>query len=384
MGFISKTLAALSLMGLTLNAYAADTMSDRIARQLQSEDFLNETAVVDHGASSNLTESMLQPVAAFDETTANSDDPFLAANEVQVNIRPMVQATKSPAISKPKAIAVSHQVKPEPKKVYTENVPQAVVSKIETVEKPIQTEKLGQAKQLPPSESIQPSEGNDSSTTETPWWKPTFKPYLGLAKTARHMAFEKGSGENFFNQTLHATEVFGGINLNKYLDLEFGYAESNKRHKANFASSSETIFNVLLNDYNDSLGFHNNSKFSAARANLIGKIPVKFIENMSVELGAGITRLKTYNQSTYDSFNGEQNPVEQSNTVSFVKSKNILNLMAGVNYKIFPHLGLRASVIYDQSSKLNRIGPPIEILTAVSSIKPKNAMTYGIGVYVTE
>lgn len=384
MGFISKTLAALTLMGLTLNAYAADTMQERIARQLESDEFINETMVIDHGASSSLSESMLEPVAAFDETNDNDSDPFLAANEVQVNVRPIVQATKSSSPLKPKTVAVSHQVKAEPKKVYTHAVPQSVASKIESVEKPIKAEVLSQGKQLPPSESLEPSEGNDSTTIDTPWWKPTFKPYLGLAQTVRHMKFEKGSGENFFNHTLHATEVFGGVNLNKYLDLEFGYAESNKRHKANFASSSESIFNTILNEDNDSLGFHNNSKFKAARANLIGKIPVVFIDNMTIELGAGITRLKTYNQSTISSFNGEPLNQAQSNTVSFVKDKNILNLMAGVNYKILPHFGVKASVMYDQASKIGRIGPPLENPNGVTSIKPKNALTYGVGVYVTQ
>jgi opacity protein-like surface antigen len=279
-------------------------------------------------------------------------------------------ATIKTAVIKTTTVKVhtAHVAKPIAKPVI--DVAQAPQQIEKTIYKPIK-------KQYAPAAESPVIATQHKTESNLPWGL-KLEPYLGLAHTTRHMKFEPGFGDNVFATTLHAPEVYAGIKLWDYLGLEVGYSKGQNRHKS-VALSEGFMGNAF--DPDESNKMDSTAKVQTLRGNVLGYIPLDKKKRANILLGVGVTHIKTSNvyQET-ESFDFPIQNIDLNNR-SFKGKANALNFMAGFEYKILPHLGLRGGVTFERSSQIGSL-KPIEDLTLVPTLKHKNSKIYSLSINV--
>jgi hypothetical protein len=185
-------------------------------------------------------------------------------------------------------------------------------------------------------------------------------PYLGMDAQVRHINFK----QDFYGITLKRhypqCNVFVGYMLNDHFGLEAGYSLSKNQYTS---KKSNPIFIPNKNPRLNSIKYdmsHATPKFSAWNMNLTGSLPLN--ESMNLIGSVGVTCLKIQIKNI---FSNEQ-------TIHYIKHKSVLRLSGGVQFKLLDYVGLRPTVIWENTSRI-----------MLGNAKPKNSIQYGLGIILT-
>lgn len=219
-----------------------------------------------------------------------------------------------------------------------------------------------------------------------------FTPYLGVDAQIRHMSFFKRFGGNLLKENYPQGNFFAGLKFCDYVGIEVGYTMSQKKSRYKTLRSGETIFGTILPIPPASLVSREDSsaysKIQGWNLNLMGFLPIICEDNsLSLVGGIGVSQLKLKIHHRLKFFaQGSDNlsPIIEAQNLAFEplkkhKYKGILRLTGGIQQLITDCFGVRGLVTWENTTQLkSRVRRSNGVLF---HSKPKNAITYGIGIF---
>lgn len=205
-------------------------------------------------------------------------------------------------------------------------------------------------------------------------------PYAGFDAQLRDGGYRKGFGDNILKRSYPQGNVYVGLRFNDYLGIEVGYEHS----KEEFASAAIVEGDSYAGQVQAPplpganvypLVFNTRARIRGPHLDLVGFYPLC---NNQTEILAyiGAARLNFVAQSINVLSGGD--PVDPPGINSFNKRKTVLRAGAGVQHKVFKHVGIRATVGWENTQTIKAVDKE----TGIHQIKLKDHILYGFGVYV--
>ncbi len=220
-----------------------------------------------------------------------------------------------------------------------------------------------------------------AATAEVQWG---LTPYLGADAQWRHMNFNGGLGDNLFTHDYPQGNLFVGIKFNDHVGVEVGYESTTKKTRTVYLNPGDTSAGIVLNPARQVSGqFSNTAQMTGFHANLIGSFPISEEYRLKAIGMVGVAQLKAnlVRQPIVTFVNGIKQPA-LSPTVTFKKRKSVVRLAGGLEHMLCDHWGIRATVTWENTNKLNINGNPPPS-SGQTLIKENNSVAYGLGVFVT-
>lgn len=228
-------------------------------------------------------------------------------------------------------------------------------------------------------------------------------PYLGVDAKIRHMDFQKDFGRTLLKNHYPQTNFFAGLKFNQYVGVEFGYEASKKKFHSVQHDNSNIVFGVPLAQADppyvpriDNVTY-NSSKISGVNANLVGFLPIDCEDNSLQLIGSiGVSQLKIKTKRTLETtffdavfhpdtgdITGFQPTIEHFDT-HYKKRKTMLRVTGGVQNMLTDCIGVRALITWENTAKLKAPGIRVSTKERVEGFtKPKNSLSYGLGMFIT-
>ena len=226
-------------------------------------------------------------------------------------------------------------------------------------------------------------------------------PYVGADAQIRHMGFKKDFGGNALKKNYPQGNFFAGLKFNPYVGIEFGYEASKKKSRKVKHNNSDIVFGAPLEqvepgDLSVDNTSHSSSKTDGWNANLVGFFPIICEDNSLQLIGSiGMAQLKIKSKNsldkvlvttTFDPITDEPTGTEalaEINNRAFTKRKAVLRISSGIQNMITDCIGIRALVMWENTTKLKAHGKLISSgeETTQRITKPKNSFNYGLGIF---
>lgn len=217
------------------------------------------------------------------------------------------------------------------------------------------------------------------------WDTANFSPYAGIDAQWRHTTYDNGRGDNLIEHDTPQGNIYVGIKLNKYLALEGGYQSNIKQTRSTTHGPGDIVTGFPIPTGGPTVKYDTTASFHGPHINVVGIAPICDKYRLSligsvgvIRMTSNITRKLTYNSANVPAV---INPPQQWD---FKNTRSILRLSAGVAHMINDKWGVRATVLYENTSRLenNVTQAPAGAGTSGINIKPKNSMSYGVGTFI--
>ena len=221
-------------------------------------------------------------------------------------------------------------------------------------------------------------------TAENQWG---FSPYVGADAQWRHMNFNGGLGDNLFRHDYPQGNFFAGIKLNDYLGIEAGYESTVKKTRTVHLGAGDVSAGAVLIP-GTTVQYASTAQVKGLHANLVGSFPISEEYRLKLIGMVGVAQLKAHlkRTATLATVRGNlRNPTAifpNGVTTTFKRRKNVLRLVGGVEHMFCDNWGVRATVTWENTHKLNAYGNPQPIVGS-TQVKENNSVAYGLGVFVT-
>lgn len=224
-------------------------------------------------------------------------------------------------------------------------------------------------------------------------WGCCLTPYLGVDAQIRHMEFFKRFGGNVLKKNYPQGNFFAGLKFCDYVGVEFGYSMSQKKSQYKTLRDGDTVFGRVLGTSVPPATLRvDSSAYSSIRGwnmNLMGFLPILCEDNSFNLIGAiGISQLKLkvhhkikfFTQSDSRSTLITREVALDFNDFNLKKRKykGTLRLTVGAQQLITDCLGMRGLITWENTARLKS---QFKMQNRVLHAKPKNAITYGVGIF---
>lgn len=205
-----------------------------------------------------------------------------------------------------------------------------------------------------------------------------FQPYVGLDAQGRHVEFTKGFGDNLFKQDYPQGNVYAGVKLMDWLGLEAGYEWTKRMHRTSSLGGGAVNLGNTVAGAISPVVYTSKAKFDGWHANLVGFLPI--MEDCCTELFAsvGVVHLRSFFERSLISVAG----APSTSIAHFRQSKTIARANLGVQAKIVDAFGIRASIGWENTSKIRPFATNTDAL-ATTQVKMKDSFIYGLGIFYT-
>lgn len=211
-----------------------------------------------------------------------------------------------------------------------------------------------------------------SSLQAHPW---NINPFIGADVSWRHLPFQEGYGEGFFQDNYYAPMILAGFRFLDIFALEAGWGKSGKREKNTFYSADQMVLGFdLLNTFNENQIQLASSDYDNWRVTLSGDYFLNDAFSIFIAGGVSMIRLSFHTQPIGE-FTNFTNPVVEWNT----KRKAVGRFGLGARYFLTSNISLQGSAFWENTSSLTKSTPADEALfppTSISdyyTVKAKNS-----------
>lgn len=199
-------------------------------------------------------------------------------------------------------------------------------------------------------------------------------PYFGFDLQNRNMGY-KAEAAKFFKKDLPQISLFLGSRFHDNFGVELGYQQSQKKKKDTTLNPGD--INIGGEAVGANYQFSSKTKTQGFYVSVQGFFPVEMIsKDLCLFGGIGVTRLKIKSDRVLNSLNGV--PYRRSQSFSNNNSKYLMRLTGGAEYYLTSNMGFRASLVYENTSKLK---PGVTGLNKSVVIKAKDSIIYGLGAF---
>lgn len=227
-----------------------------------------------------------------------------------------------------------------------------------------------------------------TATAQPTWAMPEWRdwnwgvtPFFGADAVWRHMDFWAGNGENAFKHNAPQGDVYTGFKFCDYFGVQFGYEATSRKNKTVTLNLPYIISGVMVTS---ARGLTRNAqivsthRIKGPHVDLVGYLPICDRYRLALTGSVGIAHLKLSAQYRYTAFNGVAN--FNIPPLVFTGRKTVARLMGGISHQITDCVGVRASVTWEHTAKLRL--HHVTRQRIVHTIRPKDSVNYGLGLYI--
>lgn len=205
-------------------------------------------------------------------------------------------------------------------------------------------------------------------------------PYIGADYQYRDTPLHSGQGDNIFDSQFQQGQIYVGVRFLQYFGLEFGYGKTNIKNQYTQFDANNVALGVLIPPGGPLETHLSQAEYKTYTANVMGFYLLPFDKRCRTELigSFGIARIqpKLISELTHL----DLMPLAVPMTFTFDQRKTVLRLMGGIQYKITPNMGMRASITFEDTSQFRDIKAS-EWQNTNRFIALKNTWLYGLGIY---
>lgn len=205
------------------------------------------------------------------------------------------------------------------------------------------------------------------------WWESV---HIGADAQVRRMDFKGGFGDNMLQHHSPQGNIYGGVNFNKYLGLEFGYEATSTRTRMVTLTTGDVATGTPIRETASPAIFRSKAKIKGPHLDLVGlwfpaeNSPLQIIGAVGVSIIKG-----TFERQTLQLGN-----MSMDMTRSLSDRKSVLRLTGGVQYMVDKNWGIRLTVGWINTGRMVILANDGGAAGANSpEIKPKNSTVYGLG-----
>lgn len=205
-----------------------------------------------------------------------------------------------------------------------------------------------------------------------------FDPYVGFNGGMRYMHWPRDFGGNVFKRDYPEADVYLGSKITPYLGFQFGYKVTATRLK--FPAFSDDI--VLGQTTSTPPEKHAvRAQFKGWHAEVLGFMPI-YPDCVSLYGSVGFTHFNLFQRDKVieNGFGGGTAFLSGVGVRTFQKSKVILTLGLGTEFKLDERTYFRVFLGWDNTSRFNQI--PAKESTTATVLQLKNSYFYGLGVTI--
>lgn len=203
-------------------------------------------------------------------------------------------------------------------------------------------------------------------------------PYVGVDGQLNRMPFKKGYGDNLFPKHYEQANLYAGIKLDGSFSLEAGYVSEAVRSKCTKLYARNGCLGIELPQFASPAIFQSYIKIRGYHVGFVNTFCEPTWESVRILWGAGVGLLRA--EAERKTIQISRPPLKLSSSRHFKKDKAVLRLMLASEYSLNNNIGIRASVIFLQTSKMVIKAYPINgRYTPV--IKPKDSFIYSLGIF---
>ena len=203
-------------------------------------------------------------------------------------------------------------------------------------------------------------------------------PYVGVDGQLNRMPFKKGYGDNLFPKHYEHANLYAGIKLDGSFSLEAGYISEAVRSKYTKLYGRNGCLGVELPKFASPAIFQSYIKIRGYHVGFVNTFCEPTWESVRILWGVGVGLLRA--EAERKTIQIARPPLKLSSSRRFKKDKAVLRLMLASEYSLNNNIGIRASVMFIQTSKMVIKAYPIEgRYTPV--IKPKDSFIYSLGIF---
>lgn len=203
-------------------------------------------------------------------------------------------------------------------------------------------------------------------------------PYVGVDGQLNRMKFKKGYGDNLFPKNYSQSNLYAGIKLDGSFSLEAGYASEAVRTKYSKLYETDCCLGADIPKMLSPAIFKSYIKIRGYHLGFVNTFCEPTWESVRILWGAGVGLLRA--EAERKTIELSIPPVRLLSSRHFKKDKAVLRLMLASEYSLNNNIGIRASVIFLQTSKMVIKAYPINgRYTPV--IKPKDSFIYSLGIF---
>lgn len=200
-------------------------------------------------------------------------------------------------------------------------------------------------------------------------------PYVGINGGIRHMSWPNNFGGNLYKREYPEADFYLGAKFNDYWGLQAGYKTTTKRAITPSVGVGDTALgNPVLNQQNHIT----HAQFKGWHGELVGYLPSCLLDCVYLFGTIGFTNYRLY----------QTDDIRENNFVpfragvfgvTFKKTKTILSLGTGLEFKLDNRLSLRANFGWDNTARFKSLTATDSSLFT-SHLQLKNSYSYGVGI----
>lgn len=204
--------------------------------------------------------------------------------------------------------------------------------------------------------------------------------FVGVDAQGRSMGFDDNFGDNLFAKNFGQYDVYGGLRLFRYFGLMLGYEKTSNKERSVVINEGERYLGVLIEPGDGIQSRRSHTEIKGTHFDLMGFYPICPRYDIDLFATVGLVRNKLKLDDLLYAVDGFTlpNPIFRH----YDKKKTMARLSAGAQITFFEHIGIRAMVGWENTSKFKDLRP--EEPTALQTfVKTKNSFIYGIGAFLT-
>lgn len=204
--------------------------------------------------------------------------------------------------------------------------------------------------------------------------------FVGVDGQMRSMGFEDRFGDNLFAKHLGQYDVYGGVRLFRYFGLMLGYEKTSNKGRSVVINEGEEYLGILLLPGDGIEGHRTQTEIKGVHFDLMGFFPLCPKYNVDIFATAGLTRNHLRLEDNFFSQDGF--PLVPVVLNHWDAKKTMSRFTAGLQSVFFEHVGIRAMVGWENTSKFKDL-KPLENPASLTILKSKNSFVYGVGLFIT-
>ena len=202
-------------------------------------------------------------------------------------------------------------------------------------------------------------------------------PYAGADAQIRHINWAN-NGNDIFKKNYLQGNFYAGLEFCDCVGIEAGYEATVPRTAINNLANRQYLGATLPAAILSPITTQGRFEISGWHASLVGFFPLMCADaNFYASIGAAYLSATHWATILSD----ESNALPTANNLfRSLNSKTVLRAGAGFEYMIFPCLGLRLSLAWENTALFKNIGNKFNI-TSPTNISLRDSWIYGLGLY---
>lgn len=186
-------------------------------------------------------------------------------------------------------------------------------------------------------------------------------PLIGVDTEIRHTPFRKHYGGDLFKKNYFEGNLYAGLRFLDYLGLELGYERISRKSSSSVSGPGSVEFNLRV-PQNTIRYSVNTFKIHGPHVDLVGYFPFCICDekfDFLASVGAVNLTASFIHQPTGEDFTATSLNRREIHRLraEFKKRKTVLKAKVGFQYWMIDHAGVRATIGYENTSRLNHIAP---------------------------